>query len=206
MNAADVLVLLAYSSLVVELVLFPIPSEASTWQLLAAPVGDGSDALARARRRALATKVLLFVLPTAIGIAMFLLPLACIVFAPVRRELADLAGPVTTATGLVFVVAGRALTLVSVLQLRAQRRRPAFAPAGLFAWSRNPGLIGMYAFYIGLCLVAGVSLMWIVLPLYLHNMHQRVAIEEAHLHARLGDAWGGYCARVPRYLPLPGLR
>jgi hypothetical protein len=50
MNAADAIVLLAYASLLVEMTVFPVPSEASTWQLLASNTDTGEGALARARR------------------------------------------------------------------------------------------------------------------------------------------------------------
>ena len=48
--------------------------------------------------------------------------------------------------------------------------------------------------------------LWLGLPLYVSNMHNRVLMEEAFLHARHGEVWRAYAARVPRYLPLPGLR
>lgn len=228
MNAVDALVLLAYGSLVVELVVFPIPSEASTWQLLAAPgATEGGGELARARRRALHQKVLLYALPTLLGIVMFLIPLVCIASAEVRREFGVNPHAAAIAAGAVAVGLGRVSTFTSVLQLRAARaagalRAPAAAGAdadaatgtaapaalahGLFRWSRNPGLVGMFTFYLGLCLVYWNPAMWAGLPLYYGNMHRRVRMEEAHLASRLGTVWLDYRARVPRYLPLPGLR
>jgi protein-S-isoprenylcysteine O-methyltransferase Ste14 len=92
-----------------------------------------------------------------------------------------------------------------VLQLRAARRTGQ-APRGLFAWSRNPGLVGMYVCFAGLVLASGMPLLWCALPFYVANMHVRVRLEEAHLRLRLGQAWADYIAAVPRYLPVPGLR
>ena len=76
MDHAEIVVLLAYGSLGVELTLFPIPSEASTLDLLTHG-GDGtaSGALSQARDRSIAAKLLLFLLPTAIGVVLFLMPL-----------------------------------------------------------------------------------------------------------------------------------
>jgi len=45
-SPVDVVVLAAYGSLDVELTCFPIPSEASTWQLLEHSDGAGAGALA----------------------------------------------------------------------------------------------------------------------------------------------------------------
>lgn len=208
-DVADLVVLAAYASLVVELTVFPIPSEASTWQLLASggtdqgAAGPG-DPLRQARGKSTAAKLLRFLLPTALGVALWLLPLACVLLAPVWPALpgalwvhrvAWLAWP-----GIALVALGRSLTFASVLQLRAARRRPAAGPGWLFRRSRNPGLVGMYACYLGFCVVFGTPWLWLGLPLYVANMHGRVRMEEAHLGRRHGEAWRAYAARVPRYL------
>ncbi|MBL9076434.1 MAG: isoprenylcysteine carboxylmethyltransferase family protein [Planctomycetes bacterium] len=202
MTAVDVVVLVAYATLVLELCGFPIPSEASTWQLLGSH-GTGpaapADALQQARARSLPRKLLCFLLPTALGVVAWLAPLACMVV----PALADALGCTRIAAlqwpGAGLVALGRTITFTSVLQLRAQRRHGG-APRFWFRRSRNPGLLGMYVCYLGLCVVYGSPLLWAVLPLYVANMHGRVRIEEAHLAARHGAAWTDYAARVPRYL------
>jgi protein-S-isoprenylcysteine O-methyltransferase Ste14 len=206
MNVADAAVVFAYVSLCVELVVFPIPSEASTWQLLAAHDGAGpaDDTLVAARRRPTLTKVLVFALPTVVGVAAWLVPGLALLL-PALRDLAHVPTTGTAATAVAAIVLGRGLTFTSVLQLRAARHAGR-APRGLFLRSRNPGLVGMYVCFAGLVLASGLPLLWAVLPLYVANMHGRVRLEEAHLLARLGEAWSRYAAAVPRYLPLPGLR
>jgi protein-S-isoprenylcysteine O-methyltransferase Ste14 len=207
MNVVDAVVLAAYGSLLLELVVFPIPSEASTWQLLAPGEAAASGELARARRLPFPQKVLRYALPTAVGVVLFLIPLACIVFPALRPALGVVTHPIAAVTGAALIVAGRVLTFTSVLQLRGSRTAGGAAlPGGWFRWSRNPGLVGMFTFYIGLALVYATPVLWLGLPLYFVNMHRRVRLEEAHLGARLGAPWHGYAARVPRYLPLPGLR
>jgi protein-S-isoprenylcysteine O-methyltransferase Ste14 len=207
MNALDVLVLLAYVSLVVELVVFPIPSEASTLQLLAARRTNCRDALGIARRRPLWQKALRYFVPTAIGVVLFVLPLVAVLVPSVRQSLGFFAAAprAIAAIGAALVVAGRLTTFTSVLQLRRARRTQQ-QPGGWFVVSRNPGLLGMYAFYVGLCCVYPNPWLWLGAQLYVANMHQRVRMEEAHQAARQGASWRRYAARVPRYLPLPGLR
>lgn len=203
MNTIDSVVLAAYASLLVELLVFPIPSEASTWQLLAnRDEGGNEGSLTHARCTSLHNKILLFFLPTALGVLQFLVPLLCIVWVDARTALCTLADATTEAIGLPLIVVGRVVTFVSVLQLRAQRVSGGGPPRGLFTWSRNPGLCGMFIFYVGLCLAYGVPLMWIGLPLYVSNMHRRVLMEEAHLLAAHGQAWTAYATQVPRYLGL----
>lgn len=205
MNVVDAVVLAAYASLLLELTCFPIPSEASTWQLLATrPTAD--DPLAHAHRRPLLGKVLRYLLPTAIGMALFLVPLGCVVLPVARERFVAWAHPGLALAGAALIVAGRGITFTSVLQLRRQRRLARGAGAGLFAWSRNPGLVGMFVCYLGLAAACGAPIVWLGAPLYFANMHQRVLLEEAHRRAIDGPAWSTYAARVPRYLPLPGLR
>ncbi len=205
MNVADLAVAFVYASLFVELVAFPIPSEASTWQLLAtrsdAAVGE---ALVEARRRPTLTKFVCYAVPTVVGVVAWLVPGIALLW-PALRELANVPSQATVAAAVVAIAIGRGLTFTSVLQLRAARRAGR-TPAGLFRRSRNPGLVGMYVCFAGLVLASGFPVLWAVLPFYIANMHGRVRLEEAHLVARLGSAWTGYAALVPRYLPLPGLR
>ncbi|HEU4419670.1 MAG TPA: methyltransferase domain-containing protein [Planctomycetota bacterium] len=200
MNVADAIVLLAYASLLVEMTVFPVPSEASTWQLLACRTGAGEGALARATRAPLWRKVLCFFVPTAIGVVLFLVPLCCILWPAARAAWVTLDSPALVGLGLLLVVAGRVTTFVATLQLRAQRRAGGGPPQGLFRWSRNPGLCGMFVLYIGLCLASGVPWLWLGLPLYVGNMHQRVLIEESNLLALHGAEWRDYSSRVPRYV------
>src|SRR6188474_3904863 len=110
MNGSDVIVLLAYASMLVEMTVFPVPSEASTWQLLACERVAGEGALARATRASLWRKVLWFFVPTAIGVLLFLVPLCCILWPAARAAWATPVPPALVGLGLCFVVAGRVTT------------------------------------------------------------------------------------------------
>ena len=91
-----------------------------------------------------------------------------------------------------------------MLQLRRRHERvDTFAEFGLFRHSRNPGLVGMYAFYLGLCFLFPCAVLFLGLVPYVGNMHHRVRMEEGQLAERLGDEYRAYLARVPRYAPLP---
>ena len=201
MNAVDAVVLAAYASLLVELVAFPIPSEASTWQLVATPANDAADALQRARSRSLPQKLLRYFVPTATCVLLWLVPPAVIFVPSIGDALWCTRPAVLVIPGVVLVVLGRAITFTSVMQLRAQRRSGG-DPRWLFRRSRNPGLVGMFTCYAGLCCLFGSPLLWLGLPLYVANMHARVRMEEANLGARLGSEWAAYAGRVPRYLGL----
>lgn len=204
--ALDVVAVTAYATLLLELTVFPIPSEASTWQLMAPETESRGTELELVQRRSLAGKLLGYALPTVVGVVAYLLPLAVILVPAWRATLCWTSHPAATTGGMVAIVVGRLLTFGSVLQLRAQRRRGGGPPGGLFRWSRNPGLVGMYVGYVGLMVGYSMPLLALVLPLYLWNMHRRVRLEESQLQHTLGTTWPTYAARVPRYLPFPGLR
>lgn len=201
MSTADIILYAAYASLVIEMTCFPIASEASVWQLLAEQRNERTgDALARARSHSRLRKVVTFFLPTAFGVSLFVLPLLVRMGIP-GTEFADIAiPPALTAIGIGLVLLGRGITFASVLQLRAKKRQGGGPPGGLFTWSRNPGLVGMYTMYLGLCCLHPHWLMWIGFPIYVANMTSRVRLEEANLLAHHGDSWQRYAAVVPRYL------
>lgn len=205
MNPADIVLLAAYASLVVELVAFPIPSEASVVQLVGKGGSGDASALVDARSAPLTMRLLRYLLPTALCVALFLLPLAVLLLPATRDALAAWSDPSLTWPGIALVVLGRMITFTSVLVLREAKRRDAL-PGRMFRWSRNPGLVGMFLMYVGLCLAVGGPWLWLGAPLYFANMHARVKLEEANLDARYSTSWRSYAGSVPRYLPLPGLR
>lgn len=207
MDFTDITVLAAYATLVIELTVFPIPSEASTLDLFRHDRQDEVErnALIQARNRSRASKLLRFLLPTSIGVGLFLMPLLAILWPQLRTSFFPIRLEEAANTGLALIIAGRLITFCSVLQLRSSKRRNRI-PKGLFTFSRNPGLIGMFSFYIGLCLALGGPWLWLGLPLYFMNMHYRVCLEEAQLTAIHGDSWQTYQHRVARYLPIPGLK
>jgi protein-S-isoprenylcysteine O-methyltransferase Ste14 len=207
--ALDVVAVAAYATLLLELTVFPIPSEASTWQLLAPETDSQGTELDRAQRRSRAGKLLGYALPTVVGVVA--LPAAArgdpgAGVAGSRATLCWSTHPAAMLGGMAAIVGGRLLTFGSVLQLRATRQRGGGPPGGLFRWSRNPGLVGMYLGYVGLTVGYSMPLLALVLPLYLWNMHRRVRLEESQLQHTLGSAWASYATHVPRYLPFPGLR
>lgn len=212
MELHEIVVLAAFASLVIELVVFPIPSEASTYQLFLrdAPRSSDEDRLSRARERRNLAKFLRYFLPTATGVVLFLTPLA-LVFQPQLRDWLWPVRPLETTAvltaGMSAIVFGRTITMLATLQLRrAQRGDSGLAARGLFKHSRNPGLVGMYSFYLGLALVFPCWVLFVGFFPYVFNMHRRVLMEESHLGHTLGGGYAAYLRAVPRYLPLGPLR
>ena len=73
---------------------------------------------------------------------------------------------------------------------------------GVYALTRNPMYLGNGLIAIGISLVAGAPLMYlIVLPLFLYIYQAIIAAEEAYLRRQFGAEYERYCAEVNRLLP-----
>lgn len=200
-----------YASLAFELLLLAVPSEASTFQLLRRTDGVTSPALLAVRARPKWYRLLAWAAPTVLGVALFCVPLVATIVPELLRPLGALPAlqvPWVTVLGLALLTAGRALALWAVLVLRPARGTGLavvrIAPHGPFAFSRNPGLVGMFAFYVGASLVTPCVALAVGFALYGWNMHRRVLLEEDALLHRLGPAYASYLRRVPRYLGFVG--
>src|SRR5574339_494373 len=133
MTAPELVCLLGYLSLVVELLVLAVPSVASTNRLWATTEGS------------IAHRSLRLVLPVATCIAAFAIPPLVIVWpaiAPFLFTLERLRVPEAAWCGAVLVVAGRLLTMAATAELRRSARQTRLATRGVFAWSRHPGLVG----------------------------------------------------------------
>jgi protein-S-isoprenylcysteine O-methyltransferase Ste14 len=110
-------------------------------------------------------------------------------------------------TGVAVVVAGECVRLWGVHHIgaisrtRSDRLGPLIAD-GPFAYVRNPLYLGNIVLWVGFALIA--RLMWMApLLAFLLGLeyHAIVRWEEGLLMSRLGEAYRGYTARVPRWIP-----
>ena len=197
MDALGIVLVACYATLVLELVVFPIPSVASTYQLLQAGHGPSS----------LPERLLRYALPTAVGVTAFVLPLGAALWPPAVDWLWPVSAlwhPAVRWTGIAVVVAGRIVTLVAVIQLRGRANRSLLQPTGLYAHTRNPALLGLHLFYVGNCLAFPSLVLWLLFWPYALNLHHRVRLEERHLEQAIGDDYRAYLRRVPRYFGFAG--
>ncbi len=206
----DIIVLLAYASLLIELVAYPVPSIGSTLSVLKSPDGEVLTRLDRSRELPLAIKLVRFGLPWALCVTIFLVPIGLIVAPELRGNLEPIGfldNEIVRSLGLVLVVGGRALTFSSVVMMRGSNARlfcsvrpSELRQHRLFSQSRNPGLVGMFAFFAGLVLVYPSWGLLLGVPVYYAHMHGRVLLEESHLSVRYGSAYQEYQAATRRYL------
>ena len=199
----------AYLSLLIELVFLHVPSVASSRSIVAADpaiVSVHSSRYQSVFTLPLALRLLLFVAPVAVIYALFALPL--IVLVSGENPLGDnlfAPGPAALVTGLCLIVAGRGLSLWSVLLLRGaggeSRDAGKLYTGGPFRRVRNPGLLGMYLFVFGLWAITPSLAMLAGIVVYLLHMDFKVRLEEDFLGNTCGDEYAAYHERTGRYLP-----
>jgi protein-S-isoprenylcysteine O-methyltransferase Ste14 len=212
MSGLEILVLGAYGLVLIELVFLPVPSEASTYQLLAPATKytnrNRSERLLQAQRLSLERKLWLFLLPTALTVGIFLFPLLQIFFPCLKDYLFPFPAfetPLFHALAGGLILLGSAVTLMSVVRMRrgmvscGQSERP-LQIQGTFQWSRNPGLVGNYMLFLGLFFFLPTLGMALGFGVYLFNMHYRILLEESQLEVQFGKAYQDYKHRVPRYI------
>jgi len=192
MDVVNAIVLVAYAVLGLELRFMSVPSSVSTRQLLRRP-----------RARSFSAKLAL-VLPIVLINGLFLLPLLVALAPRVIGHLMPIGLPQPGARllGVLLLIPGCAVTPLSILPLRRALDQGQLATSGIFAWSRNPILMGMYTFYLGNWLIAPTAVTAVGFAFYLAYMHTRVLMEEADLRERCPVQYAEYAARVPRYLGL----
>ncbi len=194
-------VVLAYGTLLLELVVLPIPSEASALSLWNRPL---------ALRRRMLT-----------GLAA--LPALLLYVAPVAASLGELLGEaalframesVPAHAGVVLVWVGSVLHLTATLVFRQRAGDPGATPgdvgpvlveSGPFAVSRNPIALGLMLCALGWGLLLGPSQPWrtvaLLAALYtVLYLDRKVRMEEQAVRGKFGAAYAQYATRVGRYL------
>jgi protein-S-isoprenylcysteine O-methyltransferase Ste14 len=200
-------ILLAYASLAVELTWLHVPSVASSRNLWLRPpelVAGYSRAYGAVFAWPWLKKTVLLTLPLIAAYGVYVYPLVAL-WGP-YDPLGDHAfrtGPFSAALAVTLIVAGRVITLASVVSIRGATPTltSPLHTSGPFRYSRNPGLVGMYLFVAGLWLAAPSSIMLAGIAIYIGHMHFKVRMEENFLENRFGEPYLDYCRRTSRYWP-----
>jgi protein-S-isoprenylcysteine O-methyltransferase Ste14 len=203
-----VIAVLAYASLALELTILHVPSVASSrniWLSPPAVAGAYSPSWRSVFGLSRSIKLVLFIIPVLVAWGVYLYPSIALLVAgdPLGDQLFATTST-TEVAAAVLIVAGRATTLGSVLTLRRgcqSTTEGGLSTEGLFRYSRNPGLVGMYTFVWGLWLAAPSLTMLCGILVYVAHMHLKVRMEEDYLANTMGEAYRAYQRRTPRYLP-----
>jgi len=199
-----VILCVAYFSLLVELVFFPVPSVASTYQLV---LVDKTHKRTKSRLNTIKDwpiwkKLLILFIPVLINVTVFLLPfffsLNIIEWDMILNQ------HFFTALGVIFLLSGRSMTFFSVIQIKKINKsidhQKYLHQKGWFRWSRNPGLLGMYIFILGVWLLYSQLLFLVGIIFYIFFMHFKILLEEEYLMEKFGEKYQQYLKQTRRYL------
>jgi protein-S-isoprenylcysteine O-methyltransferase Ste14 len=182
--AVYILVFIIYLSFVFDLIIWPIPSEASTKALMSFDNQQGI------------VKSCLLILVFLLNFAFFIFPL----IASVRNIIYNIEPEYARSIFGLFVSAlGRFISLKGTLTLR-QYTCHKLVTQSIFKVSRNPISTGMHLTIFGLILVFNNWYLWIGFVLYFLNIHFKIKIEEKHLMDIYGPDYQLYKSKTNRYL------
>lgn len=116
-----------------------------------------------------------------------------------------------TITAAIIATVGAVIVMVAQVQMgRAWRvgvregDAPLFVSNGLFRYSRNPIFVGMMLVGLSAAMVSGTWWSWAALAVFIASCAVQVRIEEAHLEASFGSAYGTFRKAVPRWFGMGG--
>jgi protein-S-isoprenylcysteine O-methyltransferase Ste14 len=202
------LIALAYASLAFELTALHVPSAASSLSIWSRPpaIEAGYSAYRGVFALSGPKKAALLAVPLSIVYGVYAYPLiAAWGVHDVLDDHAFTPAPASNVAAALLIAAGRLLTLGAVVAIRRNTVRSVepsrLHTSGLFRYSRNPGLVGMYVFVLGLWLAAPSLTMLAGIAVYVLYMDFKVRMEEDFLEKRFGTAYVAYRRRTGRYWP-----
>jgi protein-S-isoprenylcysteine O-methyltransferase Ste14 len=180
------IVIVIYLSFVLDLWIWPIPSEASTASLLSS---EGS----------------LFTLKSAqalfgllLSLIFYLAPLYLSIWALIRPEM-DLTPIWLVVPGLFISLSGRVISLAGTSALRKNHGNTV-VESSIYKRSRNPITTGMHLTVFGLLMCYNYWALWIGFPIYFLILHSKIKLEERFLKKKFGQVYSQYMEKTRRYL------
>ncbi|NBC83493.1 MAG: hypothetical protein GVY19_08935 [Bacteroidetes bacterium] len=208
MTVSEIIILVIYVSILIEIVVFPVPSVASTYQLFFKNnSGTSGGLLQQVQQWPAVIKILLLLIPASFSVFIYCFPLAGIFINSVSEIFVRL--PVTDSylfilTAFLLMTGGRVLSFHAVLKIRHNNTQInnnfSLKTKGIFSHSRNPILLGMYITFIGILFIYPYRIMVLGLIIYIGNMHFRILLEEDFLKNKFGTDFKKYLKNTHRYL------
>lgn len=180
------LVIAIYLSFLLDLLVWPIASEAST-----AAIWHDRKHYPRS------TRILshLMSLSNGLYIAAILI-IAVVGLTPWTAQIRGL-----EFIGISVAIIGRIISLVGTFNLRGYEPGQ-LARDGIFKISRNPISLGIHLTLLGLSTAYNSWFLWLGLAIFLYSMHRKILMEEQHLARSIGKEYSEYKRRTPRYVLL----
>jgi len=182
----NILLIIFYVSLLVELIWFSVPSPASTLQL----------------HKETNEPVFWFII-SALGFLVFLVPLIYIIcFSFNINNFSLNSSKLLLIIGAVLLIIGRLLTFTGGVQIKnhIKQKKMVVLDLGIFKFTRHPIAFGLMISVIGLNFILPSFIMIFLSIIFIFNLHRKVLIEEKILLQQFADAYEKYCKKTSRYL------
>lgn len=172
-----------YLSFLLDFLVWPIPSEASTLSLVN-----------RTNHSNTTHRVFLF-LVFVLNLLFYLTPLGLSIIYLVDGTEIDITA--IAIFGILLSIAGRIISIKGSKRLRNQA--VGIACDSVFKYSRNPISLGLHFTIVGLMIIFGKWYLWFGFAFYLINIHLKIRVEESFLQKRYGTIYEKYKNTTPRY-------
>ncbi len=146
-------------------------------------------------------KVAIFVIPLILIYIAYFIP---IVFVFSSEQLSHEDGYLIAMIGVALILIGRLISFNYIFTIRKQNRQKdnsfTLHTGGMFGFSRNPGLLGLYISFIGfLCIIQQLFFLALLLVYFAH-MHFKVLMEEDFLKNKFHPSYMAYFKKSKRYI------
>ena len=177
-------VIIIYLSFLLDFLVWPIPSEASTYSMI--------------KRNVRISFIQRFFLILVFGtnLMFYLAPLGLSIYFLVNGF--DPGEISITILGIPVSIIGRLISIKAAHKLR--NSNAGLVSNSLFKYSRNPISLGMHITIFGLMIIYNNWILWIGFIFYLINIHFKIKVEESHLKKNYGSLYSVYYSKTPRYL------
>jgi len=180
------LVIAIYLSFALDLLIWPIPSEASTSSLISK------------EKELVSFKSIKAMLVLLFSLIFYLFPL----YFSIKQLILDerfLSPTLVVLVGLCLAILGRFISLKASQVLR-KNHGISIISSSIFEHSRNPITLGMHLTIFGLIICYNSIFLYFGFIFYAVNLHGKIKIEENYLKEKFGEEYLKYIEKTPRYL------
>lgn len=206
LDLIEILIILTYISLLVEIIVFPVPSVASSYQLILKQKSVPQDIFySKIQNMNLFQKLFLLGLPTLLCIFAYCVPLILIIMSRFTDFGVDKTESIAfIVIAFLLIITGRIISLYSVIKIRRNNHQQEnsfeLKTRSIFSVSRNPILFGLYVSFVGMIVLFPHLYMVLAFAYYMGHMHFRILIEESFLKYKFGNKYSDYQKKTKRYL------
>ncbi len=192
------IITLFYASLFYEIFFVNIPSVASTQKIFSHTAVDPESFSGRVRQVfdwPYSKKILIFIPPLIFVYTVHLMPLIyyfdLFTYFNLHHSFLYL--------GLVLVLFGRLVSLNFLLESN-HKIDELLITKGVFKYTRNPGLVGLYISFLGLLCIYPSLFFLFSFCVYAIYMHLKILMEENYLERKFGNNYFTYKSNTRRYI------